>query len=205
MASGQRSDRPTDSEYGSESQPAEGAERGDRESGLSTTVRANVEDHSTLRLGTAAAGLGNEPPWRTRYEDLGEIARGGMSVIRDMFDRVIRRHVAMKILDRERDPAGLTQFIEEARITAQLDHPNIVPVHDVQYDELGLPTRFTMKLIEGETLSAELERLGAAALIVAIEAGPIDFDAFDIHRRQALQNCLPIVAALSQGRKTLAA
>ena len=108
---GPRSDRPTDSEYGSESEPAAGVERGDRESGLSTTVRANVEDHSTLRLGTAAAGLGNEPPWRTRYEDLGEIARGGMSVIRDMFDRVIRRHVAMKILDRERDPAGLTQFI----------------------------------------------------------------------------------------------
>ena len=161
-SSGPRSsDRPTDSEYGSEGEPGEPR---DRESGESTTVRASPEDHSTLRLGSSAAGLGNEPPWRSRYEDLGEIARGGMSVIRDMFDRVIRRHVAMKILDRERDPAGLTQFIEEARITAQLDHPNIVPVHDVQYDELGLPTRFTMKLIEGETLSAELERLGDGAL-----------------------------------------
>jgi serine/threonine-protein kinase len=161
--SGSSSDRPTDSEYGPDGQPEGRA----RESGLNTTVRAGSEEHSTLRLGSAAAGLGNEPPWRSRYEDLGEIARGGMSVIRDMFDRVIRRHVAMKILDRERDPAGLTQFIEEARITAQLDHPNIVPVHDVQYDELGLPTRFTMKLIEGETLSAELERLGESAL-----AGP---------------------------------
>ncbi|HMI89830.1 MAG TPA: cyclic nucleotide-binding domain-containing protein [Polyangiales bacterium] len=162
--SGSSSDRPTDSEYGGEAEPAE---RRDRESGPGTTVRASAEEHSTLRLGTSAAGLGNEPPWRSRYEDLGEIARGGMSVIRDMFDRVIRRHVAMKILDRERDPAGLTQFIEEARITAQLDHPNIVPVHDVQYDELGLPTRFTMKLIEGETLSTALERLGEGAL-----AGP---------------------------------
>jgi serine/threonine-protein kinase len=159
--SGSSSDRPTDSEYGSEGEPSQGRER---QSGPNTTVRAGAEEHSTLRLGSAAAGLGNEPPWRSRYEDLGEIARGGMSVIRDMFDRVIRRHVAMKILDRERDPAGLTQFIEEARITAQLDHPNIVPVHDVQYDELGLPTRFTMKLIEGETLSAALERLGAGAL-----------------------------------------
>jgi len=161
---GSSSDRPTDSEYGGDGEPPEGRER---ESGPNTTVRASSEEHSTLRLGSSAAGLGNEPPWRSRYEDLGEIARGGMSVIRDMFDRVIRRHVAMKILDRERDPAGLTQFIEEARITAQLDHPNIVPVHDVQYDELGLPTRFTMKLIEGKTLAAELERLGDSAL-----AGP---------------------------------
>ena len=55
-------------------------------------------------------------------------------------------------------------FVEEARITGQLDHPNIIPVHDVQFEVGGLPSRFTMKLVEGETLAELLERLGRGAL-----------------------------------------
>ena len=123
------------------------------------------EEHSTLKLGTADHPLdGALPAWRTRYEDLGELARGGMSTIRLVYDRVVRRRVAMKVHDRERDPSGLAMFVEEARITGQLDHPNIIPVHDVQFEIGGLPSRFTMKLVEGETLAELLERLGRGAL-----------------------------------------
>jgi serine/threonine-protein kinase len=129
-----------------------------------SAVRAAGDDHPTLRLGASASDAAGLPPWRARYDDLGELARGGMSTVRKVFDKVIRRRVAMKVHDRERDPGGLPHFLEEARITGQLDHPHVVPVHDVQYDERGLPTRFTMKLIEGETLADMLERRGPKPL-----------------------------------------
>jgi eukaryotic-like serine/threonine-protein kinase len=153
-----RSGKPTSSEYVEADRQLSG-ERG--KSG--TTVRTGAEEHATLRVGASDAAH-TLPTWRSRYEDLGELARGGMSSIRTVFDRVVRRRVAMKVHDRERDPSGVTHFIEEARITGQLDHPNIIPVHDVQYDEQGLPTRFTMKLVEGETLTDVIERLGSSAV-----------------------------------------
>ncbi len=152
-----QSGKPTDSEYAGEREP-----RGQRSS-PTTTVRTAAEEHATLRVGASDAAH-TLPTWRGRYEDLGELARGGMSSIRTVFDRVVRRRVAMKVHDRDRDPTGLTHFIEEARITGQLDHPTIIPVHDVQYDEQGLPTRFTMKLVEGETLADLIERLGSSAV-----------------------------------------
>jgi serine/threonine-protein kinase len=155
-----RSDRPTSAEYGPHS-----AERSPltKEQPVSA-VRAASDEHPTLRLGSTPAAGGALPSWRSRYEDLGELARGGMSTIRTVFDRVIRRRVAMKVHDNVRDPSGLPHFLEEARITGQLDHPHIVPVHDVQNDENGLPSRFTMKLIEGETLADVLERRGPKLL-----------------------------------------
>jgi serine/threonine-protein kinase len=153
------SDRPTGSEYGA----AASVER-EPKARPDTTVRAAHEEQATLRLGTSEAAPSALSPWRTRYEDLGELARGGMSSIRLVFDRVVRRRVAMKVHDRERDPTGLSHFIEEARITGQLDHPNIIPVHDVQYDEAGMPTRFTMKLVEGETLTDIADRRGKKPL-----------------------------------------
>ncbi len=129
-----------------------------------TTVRAAGQDPPTLRMGTSDQAAHALPAWRARYEDLGELARGGMSAIRLVFDRVVRRRVAMKVHDHDRDPTGHAQFVEEARITGQLDHPNVVPVHDVMLEDAGQAARFTMKLVEGETLADLLERLGATPL-----------------------------------------
>lgn len=157
---GLRTDRPTDAEATAPEGDGDGAGDPARQRRLraSTTVRAAAEDQPTLRLGTTPDSPGAVPAWRSRYEDLGELARGGMSSIRRTFDRVMRRNVAMKVHDQERDPGGLSHFIEEARITAQLDHPNVVPVHDVQFDEAGQPNRFTMKIVDGETLADLLDR-----------------------------------------------
>jgi len=156
------SERPTDNEFGSKA--GGGEDDAVRDPSSVATLRSGADDQPTLRLGSSPDALPPTPPWRARYEDLGEIARGGMSSIRAVYDQLIHRRVAMKVHDRERDPSGLAQFIEEARITGQLDHPNIIPVHDVQFDDPGLPTRFTMKLVEGETLTGILDRLGPAAL-----------------------------------------
>ncbi|HTJ44129.1 MAG TPA: serine/threonine-protein kinase [Kofleriaceae bacterium] len=89
-----------------------------------------------------------------RFDDHGEIASGGTSSIREVFDRRIRRTVAMKTIDPSIAtwPEAARLLIEEAQITGQLDHPNIVPVHDLGTDLDGAPM-FIMKLVEGDTLT----------------------------------------------------
>ncbi len=75
-----------------------------------------------------------------------------MSVIHRVFDRAIRRHVAMKVLSPECSARDAGLFVEEARITGQLDHPNIVPVYSIACDGEGRCDRFMMKMVEGRTL-----------------------------------------------------
>jgi serine/threonine protein kinase len=95
---------------------------------------------------------------KERFDIEGEIARGGMGVVWQVFDREILRHVAVKEVHPSSDGELLARFVEEARIMGQLDHPNIVPVHDVVRDARGVPTRFVMTLVQGRTLADLLER-----------------------------------------------
>jgi len=96
-----------------------------------------------------------------RYEDLGELGRGGMGVVRVTLDRVLRRRVAMKLIQQSAASADLAEaFVEEAQITGQLDHPNIVPVHDFGVAS-STDVYFTMKLVEGSTLEAAISDLHA--------------------------------------------
>jgi serine/threonine-protein kinase len=90
-----------------------------------------------------------------RLRDEGEIARGSMGSIRRLYDTELRRHVALKVIDSQvgADPGMAQRFLDEARITGALDHPNIVPVHDLAIDERGRAS-YTMKLVEGRTLGA---------------------------------------------------
>jgi serine/threonine-protein kinase len=92
-----------------------------------------------------------------RFDDEGEMAHGGGSVVHRIFDRTLLRRCAMKVLKPNLlDSAEDWQrFIEEAQITGQLDHPNIVPTHELSITSAGAPY-FTMKLVEGQTLEAIL-------------------------------------------------
>ena len=85
--------------------------------------------------------------------DEGEIGRGGMGTVhRVLHSRLLRRE-ALKRIDRGSPPDKLLhRFLAEAQITGQLDHPNIVPIHDLALDDAGRPTHFTMKLVSGQTL-----------------------------------------------------
>ena len=93
-----------------------------------------------------------------RYELLEEIARGGMGVVYLARDRVLDRDVGVKTLLNV--PAAesviAARFREEARITGQLQHPNIPPVHDLGTLPDGRPY-LAMKLIKGRTLDAMLK------------------------------------------------
>ena len=69
-----------------------------------------------------------------RYVVEGEIARGGMGAVLRAVDCDIRREVAVKYLLDQTDPRKKARFVEEAQITGQLEHPNIVPIHELGVD-----------------------------------------------------------------------
>jgi eukaryotic-like serine/threonine-protein kinase len=86
-----------------------------------------------------------------------ELARGGMGHVHPATDRNLLRRVALKRLDKEyaTKPFYRDGFIAEAQIAGQLEHPNIVPVHELAIDPNGVPY-FTMKLVQGRSFDAWL-------------------------------------------------
>ncbi len=100
------------------------------------------------------------PPANFRFHDLGEIGRGGMSTVRRAFDPLLQRDTALKILIPGRDEArSRARFLDEARITAQLAHPNIVPLHEYGTDPQGR-AYITMKLVQGRSLLDRIRDAG---------------------------------------------
>jgi len=89
----------------------------------------------------------------TRYLFLGTIATGGKSIIRSCKDLHLSRVVAYKSLRPEfrNDPIETRRLIREARVSAQLQHPNTVPTYEIGRDRDG-NCYFTMKLVHGYTL-----------------------------------------------------
>jgi eukaryotic-like serine/threonine-protein kinase len=91
---------------------------------------------------------------KAKYEYLGEIAQGGMGRVVAVKDRSLRRRVAMKLLispNGQVNRQQVNRLLAEAQTTGQLEHPNIVPIHEVgiyQDDKYY----FTMKLVKGTTL-----------------------------------------------------
>ena len=123
-------------------------------------------DHETLQIGPNVFKPGvdifselTQKPF-DKYKFIKSIGYGGMKTVLQVKDKDTARDVAMAIMaDAENKSLDdKRRFLQEARITAKLEHPNIVPVHDIGIDSTGAPY-FTMKLIKGETLSAILKKL----------------------------------------------
>lgn len=95
-----------------------------------------------------------------KYKFRNSIGRGGTKIVLRVHDADTARDVAMAILPdaAARPHADILRFLREARLTANLEHPNIVPIHDIGLDANGTPY-FTMKLIRGETLRQALVKL----------------------------------------------
>ncbi len=100
----------------------------------------------------------------SRYADRGLLGRGGMGEVRRVSDADLGRTMAMKIASPMvmSRPASLARFVEEAQVTAQLQHPGIVSVH-----ELGqLPDGayyFTMAEVRGRTLGSVIADVHAVS------------------------------------------
>lgn len=132
-----------------EPEAAEAAGGSDLEVTLSD-VRGEVDPGSGLRPGAI-------PPGDERYELGEELGRGGMGRVIRVWDHNLGRPLAMKVVTgSSRSPRPgtrrLERFLTEARITSRLDHPGVVPVHELGQDRAGAPY-FTMRMVKGQDLS----------------------------------------------------
>ncbi|HEY4060067.1 MAG TPA: serine/threonine-protein kinase [Kofleriaceae bacterium] len=118
---------------------------------------ATINDTRTPTLvpaGTVRAALVSLPA--PGYELGEQIGRGGMGEVIAAHDLRIGREVAVKRMVHERPTnEATTRFLREARIQARLEHPAIVPVHELGADELGR-LYFTMKRLAGRTFGQRL-------------------------------------------------
>lgn len=93
-----------------------------------------------------------------RYTFFDRIGQGGMGEVFEVFDTILQRNIALKILKKALAPESIESFIREAQITSQIQHPGVVPIYDIGV----LPDKrcyFTMKKIDGETLSHHIKDL----------------------------------------------
>ena len=128
----------------------------------------SVEEHDPGSVQAQLSQLCGRGPGSSRYRLGDEIARGGMGVVLRVWDEDLRRHLAMKVVlgtGEAKAGAGslpdsrvLERFLEEAQVTGQLDHPGIVPVHELGVDSEG-QVYFTMKLVKGKTLGEVFDEL----------------------------------------------
>lgn len=114
-------------------------------------------------LGTEAASSQNAsettPGFFSHFKVLSEINRGMDSRVLEALDPRLDRKVAIKILEREftaEDAVLGQQFLDEARIVAQINHPAIVPIYDVGVFEQQ--PYIVMPLLNGENLRSRLQR-----------------------------------------------
>ncbi|NQZ57039.1 MAG: hypothetical protein HRT88_06160 [Lentisphaeraceae bacterium] len=94
----------------------------------------------------------------SRYLSIELAGTGAMKKIICTEDKISGRTVAKALLKDPQDQQNIEPFLREARITAQLQHPNIVPVYDIGLDDEDNPF-FTMKLITGFNLEQILTEI----------------------------------------------
>jgi serine/threonine protein kinase len=101
------------------------------------------------------------PAAADRYEFREPIGRGGMGVVYKAFDRELTREVAVKVLHASAAGAA-ARLLQEARILARLEHPGVLPIHDVGTLADGR-VFYVMKLVRGERLDGHVARGAALA------------------------------------------
>ena len=157
-----------------ETQPAEAA--GETLLSVAPTDRARK---FTDKLPSLRPRRPDEPPptedeilLDERYRVLREFARGGMGRVLLAIDTTVGREIALKELLPERTGtrrmtsggssthANIERFLREARVTGQLEHPNIVPVYEIGVRADG-SVYYTMKFVRGDTLAERLRAINA--------------------------------------------
>ena len=115
---------------------------------------------ATLTPPDQVGGTFTSEPSAARFSPAGSLGEGGMGVVELVHDRVLDRDVAVKRCRPrgsdepiEAHALRLRLFRREAAITARLEHPGIVPVHDVGAASAGEPA-YVMKRLTGTTLAA---------------------------------------------------
>ncbi len=119
-------------------------------SGLAQDSQRTVESADSSTEIDARDIVGPQIHNRDRYHIMGEHGRGGLGRVSRAHDRELGRDVAIKELI-SRNPVDEVRFLREAWITARLEHPGIVPVHEAGSWPDGTPF-YAMKLVSGRSL-----------------------------------------------------
>jgi len=121
-----------------------------------------------------------------KYQVLEELGRGGMAVVYKGYNPGLERTVALKALPEELagDEEFITRFIREARTAAQLKHPNIATVFDVEQE--GDTNYIVMEFLPGHTLQHEIQNNGALSLTQILEIIHALADALDYAHERGL-------------------
>ena len=129
-----------------------------------------------------------------KYRFIKGLGKGGMKMVLQVRDQDTTRDVAMAVLPdaAARPESDIYRFLQEARITASLEHPNIVPVHDIGVDASGAPY-YTMKLLRGRTLASLISKLASGDPEFTAEYNP------DRMLRIFLKICYGMAFAHSKG------
>jgi WD40 repeat protein len=104
--------------------------------------------------------LNSEPPIRPDYELVNVLGSGGMGVVYSARQTSVDREVAIKMIwpNQAKDEATRENFLSEAVITGELDHPNIVPIHDVGMNAAN-SLFYSMKRVTGTPWKSKLAEL----------------------------------------------
>ena len=98
-----------------------------------------------------------------------ELGAGAMAITYRARDTVLNSVVALKVIDRRvaQNPGARSRFLREARVAAQIRHPNVARV--THYGEQDGECFYVMELVEGETLETRVRRDGPMPLALALE------------------------------------
>jgi len=138
---------------------------GDESPGLEHTLDLSpVPDDTEAPHATPPAPLRPQADYG-RYEDLGPLGQGGMGEVRRVRDPDLNRVMAMKLCRAELMTRSsiVARFVQEAQCAAQLQHPGIVPVHEIGTLPDGR-SYFTMQVVHGRTLGEIIEEVHEGGL-----------------------------------------
>ena len=121
-------------------------------SNLANTMEVLQGPESTVRISSTTKNI-------DMYERMGLLGKGGMGLVIRVFDKKLKRSLALKLLNPvlSKDNANCLRFIEEAQVCAQLQHPNIVPIYSMGTQ--GEQLYFTMREVEGFHLGTVITEL----------------------------------------------
>ena len=103
---------------------------------------SQIDEHGATQLiGGASTGreVAIDTNIQARLKPLDALGKGGMCVVHNALDVHLLRHSALKVMHEKvaAIPDMHHRFVVEARITAQLDHPNIIPIYEFGQDAAG--------------------------------------------------------------------
>ncbi|MBV8761638.1 MAG: protein kinase [Deltaproteobacteria bacterium] len=137
---------------------------GTRDTSTEDTLRAgDIASADTAHPDASPSGPRDPMPTGNQRYHLGpQLGRGGMGDILLATDLQLARDVAIKRM-RDLEHGSKTRFLREARVQGRLEHPAIVPVHEILFDDEGRPC-FVMKRLSGTTLHDIIRAQGELSL-----------------------------------------